>query len=856
MPMKKSFTLILVFTVTYLTCYAQQQKNDSVKVAIEPEYNQASGTHRFFLGDNYRNLWAAPVKFRVFRLEDEKGGLKILQKGGGLQTLSLRLQDSSGQQWVLRTVQKYPERGLPPRLRPTVAKDILQDQVSAAHPFAALTVPPLAEALDIPHSNPQLVYVKDDPALGQYAKDFANKVFLFEEREPLDAEKTDNTEKVQRKLKEDNDNYVDQKTVLRARLLDMLMGDWDRHEDQWRWEKTDEGKGNKYEPVPRDRDQVYYRTSGVFPWIVSHQWLKSKFQGYSDEIRDIEGWNFNARYFDRYFLNGLSEDDWREQVTYIQKTLTDSLITTAVKRMPDTIFKLSGPAIIAKMKGRRDKLMHQALEYYRFISIYVDVPASDKNDQFGIKEQKDGDVEVTIKKIKKDGDAGKVTYHRVFKPGVTKEVRLYGFDGSDVFSVTGNSPSKIKVRMLGGNGIDSFYVDKNLHNRGNLYVYDRSDSTNVIPPSADAKLRTSTDTGVNNYNRSAFKYDRFEPIILANYNTDIGILLIGGFSYEKHGFRGEPYSFREEFLTNYSLARKSLLFTYTADFKNAIGKNDIRINALSRGPNNVSNFFGIGNGTPFVNEGDKQISYYRNKYDLVSADVGLYHTYGNWHLNIGVAGQFYNSQAGDNTTRFLNDYNTAHPAEDVFSTKWSVGLLGGAVYDTRNKGTLTTKGVYWNTTITSLKAINGSHNAYTQVLSEFSFYLNPDRDSVLIIANRTGGGTYFGTADYFQQIKLGGPQTLRGYHTWRFTGRTTLYNNFEVRLKVLDFTSYLLPGSVGLLGFNDIGRVWSAMDSSNAWHDGYGGGIYVIPAQLVLIQAAVGFSKEGSLPYLSIGFRF
>jgi len=856
MPMKKCFTLILVLTVACLTCQAQQPKTDSVKVAIEPEYNHASGTHRFFLGDNYRKLWAAPVKFRVFRLEDEKGGLKILQKGGGLQTLSLRLQDSSGQQWVLRTVQKYPERGLPPRLRPTVAKDILQDQVSAAHPFAALTVPPLAEALGIPHSNPELVYVKDDPALGQYAKDFADKVFLFEEREPLEADKTDNTEKVQRKLKEDNDNYVDQKTVLRARLLDMLMGDWDRHEDQWRWEKTDEGKGNKYEPVPRDRDQVYYRTSGVFPWIVSHQWLKSKFQGYSDGIRDIEGWNFNARYFDRYFLNELSEDDWREQVTYIQKTLTDSLITAAVKRMPDTIFKLSGPAIIASLKGRRDRLMKQALEYYRFISIYVDVPASDKNDQFGIKEQKDGDVEVTIKKIKKDGDAGKTTYHRVFKPGVTKEVRLYGFGGSDVFSVTGNAPSKIKVRMLGGNGVDSFYVDKNLHNRGNLYVYDRSDSTNVIPPSADARLRTSTDTGVNNYNRTAFKYDRFEPIILANYNTDIGILLIGGFSYEKHGFRGEPYSFREEFLTNYSLARKSLLFTYTADFKNAIGKNDIRINALSRGPNNVSNFFGIGNGTPFVNEGDKQIGYYRNKYNVVSADVGLYRTYGNWLLNIGVAGQFYNSQAGDNTTRFLNDYNAAHPTEDVFSTKWSAGLTGGAAYDTRNKGTLTTRGVYWNTTVTSLKAINGSHNAYTQLLSEFSFYLNPDRDSVLIIANRTGGGTYFGTADYFQQIKLGGPQTLRGYHTWRFTGRTMLYNNFEVRLKVLDFTSYLLPGSVGLLGFNDIGRVWSATDSSNAWHDGYGGGIYVIPAELVLIQAAVGFSKEGSLPYLSIGFRF
>jgi hypothetical protein len=854
--MNKTFTLLLALSFAFNISHAQQVKNDSIRIAVEPEYNKASKTHRFLLGENYRALWAAPVKMPIFKLESAKGGLKILQKGGGLQTMSLRLQDSTGQQWVLRTIQKYPERGLSPKLRPTVAKDILQDQVSAAHPFAALTVPPLAIALGVPHSNPQIVYVADDPALGKYAKDFANKAFLFEEREPLDAEKTDNTEKVQRKLKEDNDNRVDEKTVLKARLLDMMLGDWDRHEDQWRWQKTDEKKGSVYEPVPRDRDQVYYKTSGVLPWIVSHQWLKSKFQGYSGEIRDIDGWNFNARYFDRYFLNQLSEDDWREQITYVQKTLTDSVITAAVKLMPDTIFKLSGNEIITKMKARRDNLMKQGLEYYRFISIYVEIPATDKRENFSIDEQPGGKLEVTVKKIKKSGDIDKEIYHRIFSPDVTKEVRLYGFDGNDVFSVTGDTPSPIKVRMIGGAGVDSFYVDKKLNNRGKLYVYDRADSTNVLPSSSQARLRTSTDTGVNSYNKTSFKYDRFEPIILANYNTDIGILLIGGFSYEKHGFRDEPYSFREEFLTNYSLSRKSLLFTYVADFKNAIGNNDIRINALSRGPNNVSNFFGIGNGTPFVNEGDKKITYYRNRYDLITADVGLYHTYGNWHLNIGVGGQFYNSQAGNNTNKFLNDYNAAHPDENVFSTKWSAGIVAGATYDTRNKGNITTSGVYWNTTLNSMKALTGSHNAYTQLLSEFSFFLNPDRDSVLIIANRTGGGTYFGNADYFQQIKLGGPQTLRGYHTWRFTGRTMLYNNLELRLKVLDFTSYLFPGSIGLIGFNDVGRVWSATDSSNAWHDGYGGGIYIVPAELVLIQAAVGFSKEGSLPYLSIGFRF
>jgi hypothetical protein len=843
-----------------LTCAINlhaQVSNDSIKLAIEPEYNKVSGTHRFFLGENYRKLWAAPVKLRVFHLSAEKGGLKILQRGGGQQTKSLRLQDATGQQWVLRTIQKYPEKGLPPSLRPTVAKDILQDQVSAAHPFSALTVPPLATALGIPHSNPEIVYVPDDPALGDYRKDFANQVFLFEEREPLDAEKTDNTDKVQRKLQEDNDNRVNEKTVLRARLLDMLLGDWDRHEDQWRWEKLGDKKATVYEPVPRDRDQVYYKTSGLFPWIVAHQWLKSKFQGYSSEIRDIQGWNFNARYFDRYFLNALSEDDWKEQIAFVQSKLTDDLIKSSVKRMPDTIYKLSGAEIIGKMIARRNILDKQAMEYYRFISKQVEIPASDKTDKFTISNEAGGNLTVTVNKIKKDGSIDQLTYQRTFKPDVTQEVRLYGFAGDDQFTVTGTNPSPVTVRMIGGDGVDSFYIDKNLRNRSKLYVYDRSNEPNKLPSSADAKIRTSKDTAVNQYDKKSFKFDRFEPIILANYSPDLGISLIAGLSWEKHGFRKEPYAFRDEFLVNYNLGRQSFMLTYTAYWKKAIGNNDLGINVRSLGPHNLSNFFGIGNNTVFENKEGKEISYYRNRYDFVTANVSLSQTNNNWLFSEGIAWQYYNSGASNNANRFLNEYNQANPDQNVFGTKFYTGAVLSARLDTRNKATIPTKGILWNTTIGGYTGLsNNSHNTYGQVLSEFSFYLNPDRDSVLVIANRTGLGTTVGDATYFQQMKLGGAQNFRGFHTNRFTGKTIAYNNLELRLKVLDFTSYLLPGSLGIIGFNDVGRVWSPGEKSDQWHDGYGGGLYIIPAQLVLIEAVMGFSKEGTLPYITIGLRF
>jgi hypothetical protein len=305
-----------------------------VTTSISPAYDSVNKLHRFLFGEGYRKLWAAPVPIKVFDITSEKGGLTILQKGGGLQTKSLRLKDASGKEYVLRSIQKYPERGLPEKLRKTVARDILQDQVITSNPYAALTVPPMAEALGIAHSSPQIVYIPDDAAFGEYREEFANSVLLFEEREPTGLNDTDNSDKVQRKLEEDNDYSIDQQQVLRARLLDLILGDWDRHEDQWRWEVQKSKDKTTYSPIPRDRDKAYYTTSGLLPVILSHQWLKANLQNFEEEISDIAVYNYNNRYFDRYFLNQLTEQDWAREIANVKSILTDSLISASIHLLP------------------------------------------------------------------------------------------------------------------------------------------------------------------------------------------------------------------------------------------------------------------------------------------------------------------------------------------------------------------------------------------------------------------------------------------------------------------------------------------------------------------------------------------
>ena len=78
----------------------------------------------------------------------------------------------------------------------------------------------------------------------------------------INDENTKSTAKIIDKMIDDNDDRIDEHEVLRARLLDMLVGDWDRHFDQFRWGTLDTGKGKLYYTIPRDRDQAYFYSDG------------------------------------------------------------------------------------------------------------------------------------------------------------------------------------------------------------------------------------------------------------------------------------------------------------------------------------------------------------------------------------------------------------------------------------------------------------------------------------------------------------------------------------------------------------------------------------------------------------------
>src|SRR5262249_14438269 len=154
-------------------------------------------------------------------------------------------------------------------------------------------------------------------------------------------------EKVFDKLIEENNHRVDQSTVLRARLLDILIGDFDRHFDQWKWGNVDTGKGKLYYPIPKDRDQAYFLSDGLILAIATERELPM-LKGFRYNFSKINWLSWSARDFDRLFLTDLGEDQWKNQIASFQQTLTDSVIKNAIKKLPPKVFKLDSATLVSK----------------------------------------------------------------------------------------------------------------------------------------------------------------------------------------------------------------------------------------------------------------------------------------------------------------------------------------------------------------------------------------------------------------------------------------------------------------------------------------------------------------------------
>lgn len=825
---------------------------DRVVISASDRYKKSTWAKRWVFGKNYRKEWSTPVTLKVFNIQKEKGGLTIKSIGGGKQTKSLRLADKKGNEWTLRTVDKDPEKALPENLRGTLAQSIVQDIISASHPYAPLVIPDLSRAVDVPTSDPVFFFVPDDPAFGKYRSMFANTVCMLENRDPtIFSEEAKSTDKVLNKMYEDNEHHIDQEKVLKARLLDMLIADFDRHADQWRWGTDDTGKGKLYYPLPRDRDQAFFRSNGLLVKSLSTT-IMPFLEGFNTKIKSVSGMNYVARDFDRLFLNNLNAETWKVITKKFVAGLSDSVIINSVTHLPPEIARIDDGKIAKRLIRRRNKLENTSYSYYTFLSRKVNIVGSNKEEYFHFSNNPAG---LHVKVFRKEGgmDSSTLMYDRIFNSKYTKELRVYGLNGNDKMEIDPDVSQHIKLRLVGGKGKDTFDLKGNIRS----YLYDQRNEENVLLHTRKANNEISSSTQVNIYERTGFKYNEFAfPVVKIGFNPEDKLFGGVGFNWTTHGFRKEPFATNQRFSALYAFSRGAYQLRYDGIFNHVISKEDVMVKLDIVNPT-LDNFFGYGNNTKF----DKALrpEYYRVRYKRFDADLLIRKRFNSiFNFSIGPNYYQYWSEYNDNKNRILsNPQLIGQDSANVYSEK---KYLGGKIrFDINylNNERYPTRGISWFTEFTALRGFNNKTNALTKLTSDMTVYASITDPSRIYAVFRLGGGHIFSERyEYFQALNLGANNFMRGYRKNRFTGTSMAYGSTELRFKLFKSRSYILPGDFGVLGFYDFGRVWLRGENSKQWHSSYGGGIYIVPYNYMLVSATIGLSDEDKLFNFTLGTRF
>jgi len=866
---------------------------DSTKVlAVNPGYNDHGKFHNWLLGTHYRAEWATPVPFKVLDLSRAKGGLVPYKTGGGKQTASLKLRNEEGRSYTLRSIDKDPTEVLPEQLRTGLAKAVLQDQISAQHPFGSFVLPPLGTAAGILHPNPTPVYVPQDPLLGQYYAEFSNTPAALEEDIKDNqanvaslgfAKKLVDTDKMLERLLDDNDNHVNEKAFARSRLFDMWIGDWDRHEDQWRWsEKKDDDGDRTYTAVPKDRDIAFFAGDGVLPYLISRKFAVRNFQNFGYDFGDYKGLNQTGMSNDRIFMSGVSREEWIKEAEYLKTHLTDEVIEKAFReKWPKAIYDLHGAEIVAKLKSRRDLLPDVAGKYSDLLADIVEVRGSKKNEKFTVDRLPDGRTHVVVQKISKKGKLTKKLYDRTLDVKVTDELRLYGIAGEDVYHVTGDVRNAIKLRIIGGTGRDSIIDQSRVAGiRHRTQVYD-ADTGNVINGGKESRLRLQPGSDVSRYDHPKrfdlkdYRLNYTGPAVFFGYNIDDGFLVGGGITHRRYAFRREPYSSEQSLTANFAPAREAYNLRYKGHFVKVFGNTDLRVAAQFYGPQLLYNFFGIGNDTKNVAaSGDGQAtprsinSSYRVRFDKLNVTPTFEKKIFDF-IRTGIGPQYEQvrierSPIGD----VIRDSITINGADfenrrfGIRNSDFQVNQYLGALFyfniDAASSPKNPRIGLRWHNEAQYNWQLNGEKLSYGRLSSEFRAYLTPNFPFHLTYAGRLGVQHNIGDYRFYQANTLGGTTNLRGYRRTRYAGRTSLYANFEARLEILSFNAYVFPGKLGIMGLADVGRVYSGNDVNTgikAFHSGFGGGVYVDILKQAIINVTYSVGEE-KLVFLGFDFLF
>ncbi|MGK0390647.1 MAG: hypothetical protein ACI94Y_003406, partial [Maribacter sp.] len=833
---------------------------DSFRMAVNADYDKGSKFKKVIMGSHYRELWGTEVTARIINLDTEKGGLIPIKKGGGTMSNSLRMETKEGKQYVLRSIDKYLEKALPEDFRNISSiKSVIKDQTSTMHPFSAMVLPSMAEAAGIYYHKPELVYLPHQKGLGAYNDLFEEGLYLLEGRATGDRSDLDNVGNskntmgytdVVKNLNKSTMHVIDQEWVLRSRLFDTFIHDWDRHDDNWRWASFEEGDKIIYRPIPRDRDQTFFEINGLIPGFASL--FVRRLRPFRENIRDVKGFNFNGRNFDRYYLNDLDRSEWMAAIEDLKKRMTDEVIEDAFEVWPTEIQAKNAASTIVTLKVRRERLDIFAMKLYDFIAKEVDVRGTNKKELFEIEHLENGNVHVRAYVSNKAGDKKEKYFDRIFLKKETKEVRIFALDGKDHFRVMGDAKKKIRVRIIGGQGADDL-ID---NSKGKKTIAHDDKDGMTIAGTGSIKDKRNNSLHNNSYDRVGFKYNSRMPAILFGYNADDRVWIGAGLTLTKQGFRKSPYKSKQKFAVRTAPgSRGTFSINYEGDFIEKVGKLDLLLKGDFENPAYM-NYFGATNNIdlPDSELTNKAVRNYWIRMRSYKVATLLKKRFGADKFDIKFGPTIQNIELENISGRILDELEEFD--EDDFEPKIFAGLMASFNINTVDKESNPKHGIRLHIGTEQRFGLNAEQNKSGLAEASVTNYLTFGTKVQLTIANRLGGAFSWGDAEFYQNPTLGNSNYLRGHRNQRFNGESIFYNNLDLRIKLFSWSNKILPMDIGLLGGFDVAKVWSENSPADQFRKTYTAGLWISPVSSFIINPHVSFSDEKPMFTFSLGFNF
>jgi len=827
--------------------------------------------YRTFWGDRYRKYYSTDISAPTVNLDTLLGGLTPIRKGGGHQSKSLRLKDKNGREYVMRALRKnavqylqsvaFKDQYIEGQFNNTYAENLLLDVFTGAHPYAPFAIANLAVAVDIYHTNPVLYYVPKQNALGSFNDEFGDELYMIEERtDSGHGDKANfgfsnemiSTDDLLNKLNKDEDFVLDEKAYIRARLFDMLIGDWDRHEDQWRWARFKDHGKTVYRPVPRDRDQAFsiMADGALLSFATKAIPGLRLMQSYDDELKHPKWFNLEPYPLDVALINESDKSVWDGQVRTIVDHLTDEVIDRAFKNFPKEVQDEMLLTIKQKLKGRRANLQKISDSYYNHINTYVVVKGTNKDDWFDIERMPNGETKITGYRIK-NGKKGEIFHSRVYSSSVTKEIWVYGLDDDDRFEITGEGDDLIKIRLIGGQNNDVY----DIKNGKQVKIYDyKSKPNQFLTNEGNMKLTDDYETNVYDYKKLKNSSNQILPSLGANPDEGFKIGIID--TYTNFGFERNPFTSRHSFGAFYYFATKGIKLNYTGEFANVVGTMNFGLDVSFTSPNYAINFFGFGNETPNPeadeNDGlDVGLDYNRVNLKTFRVSPSLI-----WRGQLGasfsIEAIYESIEVEDTEGRYINQFiGDNADVNDSF-----VGVEVVYAFKNKDNDAFPTLGLQTQLTAGYKTNMDNSNN-FGYLIPELSVDYKLVPNGQLVLATNLLGHINFGDGyEFYQAASIGALNGLRGFRNQRFTGKNAFLQSTDLRLNLHKLKTGLLPLNIGFYGGFDYGRVWLDNDDSHHWNTSVGGGIFANLANMMTFNLSAFHSTDELLLAFKLGFGF